>query len=91
MGAPRIVPISDLRAGAAALVKETRQTRTPIFITQHGRATAVLMSIEEYDAADEAAMREAIRRGIAEVDAGVDGYSLDEVMERSKAIIAAHE
>ena len=90
MGVPRIVPISDLRAAAAALVKETRQTRTPIFITQHGRATAVLMSIEEYDAADRAAMDAAIRRGLAEFESGVEGHTLEEVMEEGRRIIESH-
>lgn len=90
MGVPRIVPISDLRAAAAALVKEARQTRTPIFITQHGRATAVLMSIEEYDEADRAAMDAAIRRGLVEFDAGAEGHSLEEVMEESRRIIDGH-
>ena len=87
MGVPRIVPISDLRAGAAALVKETRQTRTPIFITQHGRATAVLMSIEEYDAADEVAMREAIRRGIEQMERG-EGRDLEEVLSDAHRIVS---
>jgi prevent-host-death family protein len=87
MGVPRIVPISDLRADAAALVKETRETRSPVFITQRGRATAVLMSIEEYERADETAMREAIRRGIEQMERR-EGRDLEEVLAEARRIVS---
>jgi prevent-host-death family protein len=92
MSVPRIVPISDLRAGAAALVKETRQTRSPVFITQRGRATAVLMSIEEYDKdIDRVRMLEALDSGLADIESGVQGYTLEEVHDRLKEVIARYE
>lgn len=90
MRVPKVVPISELRADAAALVKETNQSGRPIFITQRGRATAVLMSMEEYEAADDAAMHAAIRRGLEQMERG-EGRSFEEVMGDSARIIAEHE
>ncbi|MCA9821737.1 MAG: type II toxin-antitoxin system Phd/YefM family antitoxin [Dehalococcoidia bacterium] len=92
MGVPRIVPISDLRADAASLVKETRETRRPVFITQRGRATAVLLSIEEYEKdIDRVEMLEALDSGQEDIASGMRGYTLEEVNERLKAVIARHE
>jgi prevent-host-death family protein len=46
---PNIVPITDLRQDAASVLRRVRTSREPIFITQRGRATAVMMSTEEYE------------------------------------------
>jgi len=46
---PKIVPITDLRQDAAAVMKEVQKTEEPCFITQRGRATAVLLSLEVYE------------------------------------------
>lgn len=46
---PSIVPVSDLRQDAAGVLKRTRSSNEPVFITQRGRATAVLMSIEAFE------------------------------------------
>jgi prevent-host-death family protein len=46
---PNIVPITDLRQDAARVLRRVRASREPIFITQRGRATAVMMSTEEYE------------------------------------------
>jgi prevent-host-death family protein len=46
---PAIVPVSDLRQGAAAVLGRVRKTRQPIIITQRGRAAAVLVSIHAYE------------------------------------------
>ena len=45
---PDIIPISELRQDAAGIIKKMKMTRRPVFITQHGRASAVLVSAEEY-------------------------------------------
>ena len=46
---PEIIPISDLRQGAAALIQKVRGSREPVVVTQRGRAAAVLLSVDEYE------------------------------------------
>src|SRR5271167_3247939 len=46
---PSIIPVSDLRQDAARVLKKTRTSDEPVFITQRGRATAVLMSIDAFE------------------------------------------
>jgi prevent-host-death family protein len=49
---PNIVPITDLRQDAASVLRRVRDTREPVFITQRGRAAAVLLSTETYERAE---------------------------------------
>ncbi|HOF05239.1 MAG TPA: type II toxin-antitoxin system prevent-host-death family antitoxin [Syntrophales bacterium] len=44
--APKIIPISDLRQKASDVVKSVSSSREPVFITQRGRAAAVISSQE---------------------------------------------
>ena len=46
---PNIIPITDLRQSAATVLRRVRASREPVFITQRGRAAAVMMSTEEYE------------------------------------------
>ena len=46
---PAIVPVSDLRQDAAGVLKKLRDSDEPVFITQRGRAAAVLMSIDAFE------------------------------------------
>ena len=46
---PNIIPITDLRQDAAGVLQRVRASREPIFITQRGRAVAVMVSAEEYE------------------------------------------
>ena len=43
---PRIIHISDLRQNASDVVKGVSSSREPVFITQRGRAAAVLVSMQ---------------------------------------------
>ena len=45
---PDIIPVSDLRRDAAAVLKRAGKSGEPVYITQRGRTTAVLMSGEAY-------------------------------------------
>ena len=45
----RILPSSEVRDRIASVIKEIKEDGTPCFLTQHGRATAVLMAVEVYD------------------------------------------
>jgi prevent-host-death family protein len=57
---PSIVPVSDLRLGAANVLAKLRKTKQPVVITQRGRAAAVLISMESYEEAERE--REILRR-----------------------------
>jgi len=46
---PKIIPISDLRQNASDVVRGVSSSREPVFITQRGRAAAVLVSMEAYE------------------------------------------
>lgn len=43
-----IKPLSEFRANAATLVKQVKETKRPLVITQHGKSTAVLVDVIEY-------------------------------------------
>lgn len=44
-----IKPLSEFRSHATAFIQQVRSTQRPIVITQHGRSTAVLMDVSQYD------------------------------------------
>lgn len=46
----RIVPASEVRDRMASVVKEITRDGEPCFITQYGKAKAVLLSIDRYEA-----------------------------------------
>jgi prevent-host-death family protein len=84
---PEIIPISDLRQDAAAVVKRARSTRRPIVITQRGRAAAVMVGVEEYErAGHEREILLLLARGEQEIAAGV-GSDLDTVLAEADALL----
>lgn len=77
---PEIIPVTDLRDGAANLLARVRKSRKPVVITQRGRAAAVIVSVEAYEAAErEREILRRIARGEREVKAG-RGHDLASVM-----------
>lgn len=77
---PDIVPISDLRQDAAGVLKRAAATQEPIFITQRGRAAAVLLSTERYARTQrELEILRLLARGEAEIETG-EGRDLDAVL-----------
>ena len=77
---PNIVPISDLRQGAAALLNKVKESREPVVVTQRGRAAAVLLSVDEYERRErETEILTLLVQGEKEIAAGV-GHDLDEVL-----------
>ena len=42
-------PLSEFRANAAALIEQARSTKRPIVITQHGKSSAVILDVHEYE------------------------------------------
>ncbi len=85
---PEIVPISDLRQDAAAVLKRIKTSREPLVITQRGRAAAVMVSVEEYERSEqERQLLMLLARGEKEIAEG-KGFSLDEVLAEADAILA---
>jgi len=84
---PSIVPITDLRQDAASVLRRVRDSREPVFITQRGRAAAVMMSAEAYEKGERD--REILRllaRGEKEIAAG-EGHDLDDVLAEADALL----
>jgi prevent-host-death family protein len=77
---PTIVPISELRQDASAIIKRASSSGDPVFITQHGRASAVLVSAGAYERAQrELEMLRILAQGEVDIAAG-NGVGFEEVM-----------
>lgn len=84
---PNIVPISDLRQDASAIVKQAAASGEPVFITQRGRASAVLVSTGTYERTQhELEILRILAKGEVEIAAGV-GHDLDVVMAEADALL----
>ena len=84
---PTIVPISQLRQDASAIVKRASATGDPVFITQHGRASAVLVSASTYERTQrELEVLRILAQGEADIEAGV-GVDLDVVMAEADELL----
>lgn len=88
---PDIIPITDLRQDAAAVLKQVRKRKLPLIITQRGRAAAVMLSVEAYEQAEyERKILRVLARGEKEIAAG-KGYSLKQVLAEADALLAEEE
>ena len=47
---PRLIPITDMKRQGGKVLEALRTDRSPMVITEHGRAAAVLMDIASYEA-----------------------------------------
>lgn len=84
---PHIVPITDLRQDATAIVDRASKTREPIVITQRGRPAAVMVGVEAYEREQhELELLRLLARGEKEIEAG-KGYDLDEVLAEAEALL----
>jgi prevent-host-death family protein len=84
---PKIVPVTDLRQDAAAVLKRLRTSAEPLVITQRGRAAAVLISLEAYERSrQERELLRQLARGEKEIGAG-GGHSLDAVLREADALL----
>jgi prevent-host-death family protein len=80
---PKIIPISDLRQNASDVVRGVSSSREPVFITQRGRAAAVMVSMQVYEEFQhELDILRLLARGEKEIEAGI-GYELDDVMKEA--------
>jgi prevent-host-death family protein len=87
--APKIIPISDLRQNASDVVKSLSSSREPVFITQRGRAAAVMVSMEVYENSQhEITVLHLLARGEKEIAAGI-GHELDDVLKEADRFLEA--
>jgi prevent-host-death family protein len=85
---PEVIPVTDLRQAAAAALRKVRSSKQPLIITQRGRATAVMLSIEAFEQAEhERQLLRLLARGEREIAAG-RGYDLEAVLREADALLA---
>ena len=81
-----IRPVSDLRNKFPELEKTVMESNEPVFLTQNGYGTMVLLSIEQYSA-----LTDDKERKLDEADAAAaksdERYSADEVFTRVRSHI----
>jgi prevent-host-death family protein len=88
---PKIIPISDLRQDASGVIKRVSASRDPLFITQRGRAAAVMVSMQEYeDTQHELEILRLLARGERDIEAGV-GFDLEAVLAEADALLAVQQ
>lgn len=88
---PDIVPVSDFRQDAAAVLKRLQSGGGPLVVTQRGRAVAVLQSLEAYEKRErEWELLQSLATGEREIAAG-EGHSLDCVMKEADALLGDDE
>lgn len=89
---PKLVPVSELRQDAAAILDLVKNSVEPVFITQRGRATAVLLGIDAFSRSEkshELLLR--LSQGEQDIAAGRVS-SLEEVMaELDDLLKGGHE
>jgi len=84
---PDIVPITDLRQDASGVIKRAVASRQPVFITQRGRAAAVVVSAQVYERTQhELEILRLLARGEAEIETG-GGYTLAEVLAEADELL----
>jgi prevent-host-death family protein len=87
MKIPDMIPVTDLRQDAAAVIKRLRKSQDPLVVTQRGRAIAVLQDIDAYQQSErERELLRLLALGEKEIAAG-KGHSLDSVMKEADAIL----
>jgi prevent-host-death family protein len=88
---PDIVPISELRQDAAGIIKRLKSSKKPIFITQRGRASAVLVSTEDYERTQQDVdILKALAQGELEIERG-EGADLETVFAKADDLLNSGE
>jgi prevent-host-death family protein len=88
MKTPKIIPVSDLRQKTSDVLKDI-SSGDPVFITQRGRAAAVIVSMKSYEHLQhELDILRLLARGEKEIEAGT-GYEFDEVLKEADRFLEA--
>lgn len=84
---PNIIPITDLRQDASAVLKRVGASREPIVITQRGRAAAIIVSMETYQKTQtDMEILRLLACGEKEIESG-KGFSLADVLAEADALL----
>ena len=87
MKIPGIIPVTDLRQDAAAVLKKLQDSADPLVVTQRGRAIAVIQSVDAYEKSEhERELLRALALGEKEIAEG-EGHSLSSVMKEADALL----
>ena len=81
-----IVPIGEFKAHASRLLRDLRNDKRPLVITQNGRPAAVLLTPEEFDRLSEREQfLSAVREGLADSEAGrvISDVDLTDELDRA--------
>jgi prevent-host-death family protein len=82
MKTPKIIPISDLRQKTSDVLKDI-SSGDAVFITQRGRAAAVMVSMKTYERSQhELDILRLLDRGEKEIEAST-GYEFDDVLKEA--------
>lgn len=85
---PNIVPVTDFRQGAARILKQVRDSGEPVYITQRGRAAAVMVSSEAFEKAEhDRQLLRLLAQGDREIAAG-KGHDLELVLAEADKLLA---
>ena len=88
---PTIIPISELRQDAAGVIKRATARDEPVFVTQRGRASAVVVSAQRYERTQhELELLRALARGEAEIEADA-GHELADVLAEADELLGGTE
>ncbi|MEN8244112.1 MAG: type II toxin-antitoxin system Phd/YefM family antitoxin [Thermodesulfobacteriota bacterium] len=83
-----IIPVSDLRQDAAKLLKQLKNSKDPLIITQRGRPTAVMIGVDAYEKFEhEKELLHLLAKGDREIETG-EGYDLETVLAEADALLA---
>ncbi len=87
MKIPEIIPVTDLRQDAAAVLKRLQDSAGPLVVTQRGRAIAVIQSVDAYEKSEhERELLRILAVGEKEIADGA-GHSLSSVMKEADALL----
>jgi prevent-host-death family protein len=86
-----IIPLTEFKAKSAKIVKELRESRRPLVLTQNGRAALVVMSPQAFDRIKyEEYVRAKIAEGLAAAERG-EVIEDDEMWARMEEHMAQFE
>ena len=82
-----VQPLSAFRANAAGLLRQLRETRRPLVLTQHGKSAAVVLDVAHYESLmDELELVRDIRRAHEELARG-EGIPHEEVVAELRNLL----
>ena len=87
MKIPDIIPVTDLRQDAAAVLKKLAASDTPLVVTHRGRAVAVIQNIDAYERGEhERELLRMLASGEKEIATG-KGHTLANVLKEANALL----